>query len=518
MRQFAALLFVPAFLAAQEPVDLAVVNRIKAEAFQNSQVMDTAFYLTDVYGPRLTGSPGLKKAGDWAVARMNQWGLSNPHTEAWGPFGRGWQNVRFSAHLRTPEYAPLIGFARPWSPGTKGLVSGEPILAPIHTEADFAKWKGKLRGKMVMTGEYRALLPQVASTYKRLDAADLERIAAVDPSVPRPPIDMGPRRRLRNAINRFLADEGVLLTIVPSSKRDTANAAELNPLTEGGTVFGNQSGSADPKDPPSPPSASLSTEHYDRIARLLEHKIPVTVEFDIENQFFDSPTDSFNVIAEIPGTTKPDEIVMVGGHIDSWSFATGATDNGAGTAVAMEVVRILKALNLKMDRTVRVGLWSGEEQGLLGSRGYVAQHFGDTQTMTVKPEQAKVSGYFNLDGGTGKIRGVYLQNNDMMRPVFEAWLAPFKDMGVTTVTSRDTGSTDHVSFDAIGIPGFEFIQDPVEYGYRTHHSNMDTYDRLQAADLMQASAVMATVVYQAATRPGMLPRKPLPRPRPVRPN
>jgi hypothetical protein len=321
---------------------------------------------------------------------------------------------------------------------------------------------------------------------------------------------------LRNAINQFLLDEGVALTIVPSFMRDNNTREDLNQLVDGGTIFGTQAGSPDPKDPVPPPSAALATEHYNRLARLLEHKVPVTVEFDIENQFIDSPQDSFTVLGEIPGTSKKDEVVMLGGHLDSWSFGTGATDNAAGSAVALEALRILKALDLKMDRTVRIGLWTGEEQGILGSRAYVTKHFADRATMNLKPEHAKISGYFNYDNGTGKIRGVYLQGNDMMRPIFEAWLAPFRDLGVTTISIRDTGGTDHLSFDAVGIPGFQFIQDPVEYETRTHHSNMDVYDRLQAADLMESAAVMASVVYHAATRPEMLPRKPLPKPQPER--
>jgi len=517
MRRLAVFFILALFLPAEEKVDLAVVNRIRAEAFQNSKVMDTAFYLTDVYGPRMTGSPGLQQAAEWAVRRMKEWGVADPHLEAWGPFGRGWTNDRFSAHLKAPEYAPLIGFARPWSPGTKGVVSGEPVLAPMRTEEDAAKWKGKLKGRIVMLWEPRPLPPQAASPLRRFDDAALAKLEeAADPSAGRPPYDAAARRRLRNFINQFLLDEGVVLTIVPSFLRDNSSREDLNQMADGGTVFGTQAGSPDPKDPVPPPAAAIATEHYNRLARLLEHKVPVTVEFDIQSRFIDSPQDSFTVVGEIPGTGKKDEVVMLGGHLDSWSFGTGATDNAAGAAVTLEALRILKALDLKMDRTVRIGLWTGEEQGILGSRAYVTKHFADRATMERKPEHAKISGYFNYDNGTGKIRGVYLQGNDMMRPVFAAWLAPFRDLGVTTISIRDTGGTDHLSFDAVGVPGFQFIQDPVEYETRTHHSNMDVYDRLQAADLMESAAVIASVVYDAATRPEMLPRKPLPKPQPER--
>jgi hypothetical protein len=449
---------------------------------------------------------------------MKEWGISEPHLEKWGPFGRGWTNVRFQAHLKAPEYASLIGFARPWSPGTKGVVSGEPILAPIRTEADFAKYKGKLKGKIVMIGDPRPLGPQTAAPFHRLNQEELAKLAlAPDPAGPRPPFDANARRRLRNTINKFLLDEGVVMTVVPSFKRDTNTPQELGVLADGGTVFGTQAGSPNLDDPLPPPSVGLASEHYNRLARLLEHKVPVTVEFDVENQIIEEKQDSFTVVAEIPGTTKRDEIVMLGAHIDSWTFGTGATDNAAGTAVMMEAMRILKALDLKMDRTVRVALWTGEEQGLLGSRAWVKDNVADPETMALKPAHKKISGYFNYDNGTGKIRGVYLQNNDMMRPVFEAWLEPFRDLGVTTIASRDTSGTDHLAFDAVGVPAFQFIQDPVEYESRSHHSNMDTYDRLQAPDLMQASAVIAAVAYHAATRPEMLPRKPLPKPRPAQP-
>jgi hypothetical protein len=497
-----------AFLAfAQEKVDLFVVNKIKAEALRNSQVMDTAFYLTDVYGPRLTGSPGLKAAGDWTVSRMKEWGLAEPHMEKWGPFGRGWANVRFSAHLKTPQYAPIIGFARPWSPSTSGAVSGEPVLAVLRTEADFAAFKGKLKGKIVLIEEPRTLAPVTGPLSHRYSDAELASMAqAPEGGEPRAPYDREGRRRFRTALNSFLTEEGAALVLVPSSSMSTMRPDASAPI-EGGTIFAIQAGSQDPKEPLPPPSAAIATEHYDRIARLLQHKQPVIIEFEVENKFFDDPQDSFSVVAEITGGAKRDEIVMLGGHIDSWSFSTGATDNASGVAVTMEAMRILKVLNLKMDRTVRLGLWTGEEQGLLGSRAYVAEHFGTAQAP--KPDQAKVSGYFNYDNGTGRIRGVYLQGNDMMRPVFEAWLAPFRDMGVTTITGRDTSGTDHLSFDGAGIPGFQFIQDPVEYMTRTHHTNMDSYERLQPGDLMQSAAVMAAVVYHAATRPEMLPRKPL---------
>jgi hypothetical protein len=311
------------------------------------------------------------------------------------------------------------------------------------------------------------------------------------------------QQQLRNRINQFLKDEGVAVVVRLGGAQSS-----------GGTVFGQDAGSRDPKDPIPPPSVVLTPEHYNRVLRLLDNKIPVKLEFEIQAKFLDDRTDSVNVIGEIPGGRKRDEIVMIGAHLDSWQGGTGATDNAAGCAVMIEALRILKTLNLPMDRTVRMALWSGEEQGLLGSRAYVTEHFGDHADMKLKPEHAKLAGYFNVDNGSGKIRGVYLQGNDAMRPVFEAWFKPFQDLGAGTISIRNTGGTDHQSFDAVGLPGFQFIQDGLEYNSRTHHSNMDVYDRVQRADMAQMAAIVASFVYNAATRDEMLPRKPLPKPQP----
>ncbi|MCU1258306.1 MAG: peptidase, partial [Bryobacterales bacterium] len=490
LRLVAALaICLPAQLPGEEKIDLSVVNKIKSEAFgTNSKVMDTAFYLTDVYGPRLTGSPNIKAAGDWAVKTMTGWGISNPKMEAWGPFGRGWSCTRFTAMLKEPEFSPLIGFARPWSAGTNGPVSGEAMMAVLTGPEDFAKFKGKLKGKIVLTAAPHASELMTVALSRRLTDKDLEEAAAApDPSkgnpstlplgflaAPAPARGAGPAdpaarakmRQFRAQLNKFLKEEGVLVALTPGNG------------TDGGDVFGQAAGSQDPKEEIPPASVVITNEHYNRIARLIEKKVPVTLEFDIQAKFTE-PADSFNITGEIPGADANGEVVMLGGHFDSWTGGTGATDNAAGSAVAMEAMRILKALDLKMARTVRIGLWSGEEQGLLGSRAYVKEHFADPADMKLKPEHAKLSGYFNLDNGGGRIRGVYVQDNDMMMPIFQAWLAPFRDLGATTLTIRNTGSTDHVAYDAVGLPGFQFIQDPLEYSTRTHHSNMDLYDRLQ---------------------------------------
>ena len=517
MKKILFVLFLPV-LWGQEKVDLSVVNRIKAEAFQNSKVMEHAFYLTDVYGPRLTGSAGEKAAGEWVVGRMKEWGLAEPRLEKWGPYGRGWENLRFAAHMKEPQYQPLIGVPRPLAPGTGGAVTAEAVFAPLYLEADFEKFKGKLKGKIVLIEEPRAPALSAEPLSRRLTDGDLAALAlAPDPAraaetrapegrtpgiAPGQPYNREVASQFRNKLNQFLKDEGAVLTLVSSYRAD------------GGTVFANPAGSRDVKDLLPPPAAALTAEHYNRIVRLLKKNVPVKLEFDIDNRIVeDAPV--FNVIADLPGAGKRDEVVMIGGHIDSWTFGTGAADNAAGCAIMMEAMRILKALDLKMARTVRIGLWSAEEQGLLGSAAYVRENFADRKTMALKPAHARLSGYFNFDNGTGKMRGVYLQGNDMMRPVFEAWLGPFRDLGATTVTIRNTTGTDHLSFDAVGLPGFQFIQDPVEYMSRTHHSNMDVYDRLQEGDLKQASAIVASIVYHAATREELLPRKLLPKPQPA---
>jgi Zn-dependent M28 family amino/carboxypeptidase len=262
----------------------------------------------------------------------------------------------------------------------------------------------------------------------------------------------------------------------------------------------------------------VASEHYNRIVRLLEKKIPVSIELNIQNRFFDDSLDSFNIVAELPGTDRADEVVMLGAHFDSWHAGTGATDNAAGVAAMMEAVRILRASDVRLRRTVRLALWTGEEQGLLGSREYVKQQFGDRDTMQLKPAHARLSAYFNMDNGTGAIRGVYMQGNEAVRPVFMAWMEPLRNLGMTTLTIRNTGGTDHLAFDEVGLPGFQFIQDPVEYSTHSHHTNMDVYDRAQAEDLMKNSVIIASFVYHAANRDGLVPRKALPRPRNQPPN
>jgi len=505
-------------LIAEEAVDLDAVHKIRQEALQNSQVMEHLFYLTDVSGSRLTNSPGFFTAADWVVKRLGEWGIS-AHQEKWGPFGRGWTYTRFSAQMLEPTPVPLIGAPLAYTPGTNGPVSGDAMIVAIASEADFAKYKGMLKGKMVLLGPGRELQMSLQPLAQRRTDTDLVTLAqapdvqgrgqappgaaAIAGGRQGGPGGGGAGQAFQRALNKFLSEEGVAVAVRVGAGR-----------SEGGTVFAQGGGSRDPKDPVPPPMVTLTPEHYNRIARLLDHKIPVKLEFNVEARFVDDRMDSVNVIGEIPGGRKRDEVVMIGAHLDSWHSGTGATDNAAGSAVMIEVMRILKTLNLRLDRTVRLALWSGEEQGILGSRAYVAEHFAAREDMKLKPDHAKFAGYFNVDNGSGKIRGIYLQGNDAMRPLFQAWLKPFEDLGASTISIRNTGGTDHLSFDAVGLPGFQFIQDQLEYDSRTHHSNMDVYDRVQRADMMQMAAIVTSFVYNTANRETLLPRKPLPKAQP----
>jgi hypothetical protein len=541
MRIYLPVLVLAVAACGQDKADLGVVHQIRTEAFDNSKVMDTLWRLSDVYGPRLTASPEVREAAEWAVKTLEGYGLANVHEENW-KFGRSWDAREYWVEMNAPRYAQLETVPLAWSKSTNGPVSGDVIYAPLggprrvldlkkyqaQIEAWEKQYKGTLRGKIVLLTHEQKIAPLDKPEFVRYTDAELADMArapephakiAVDLEHIDVPDDMAEAREylmslppnvvdqffdardaVRAKLNRFLLDEGAL-AVITSDQRAHA-----------GLLAAEQGGSYDPKFPMAPPTFVLTGEQYNRLVRLAEKNIPEKITVDLKADSSDTAVDSFNIIGEIPGGAKKDEIVMIGGHFDSWHSATGATDNGAGSAVMMEVMRVLKALNLKMDRTVRIGLWTGEEEGLLGSKAYVKAHFGDPETMKVTDEHAKLSGYFNLDNGTGKIRGVYLQGNDAMRPLFEQWLAPFRDLGVSTITIRNTGGTDHLSFDAVGLPGFQFIQDPLDYMAITHHTSMDTYDHAQAADLMQAVAVIASVVYDAANRPDMLPRKPLPKP------
>jgi carboxypeptidase Q len=511
-----------------EKVDLETITRIRYEGFRNSKVMDYATGLMDSIGERLTGSPNMKRANEWTRDQLTAMGLSNAHLEPWGPFGRGWANQYVNVRMTAPDIAPLLVYAKAWTPGTNGVVTGKCIRVNIEKKEDFDKYKGKLAGMILIFGPDAEVKPIIEAPYKRYTDDELAKTAEYQIPGERPPFrfaDFVKRQQFVKELNQFLADEKVLAVIDHS--RGTAG---------GGTVFVQSGGSYKTGETTTIPQLTMASEHWSRIARLLDQKKEVTLELNVVNTFYDDDPMQYDTIAELPGTDKKDELVMLGAHLDSWHAGTGATDNGAGTIVMMEAMRILKTLDIKPRRTIRIGLWSGEEEGLLGSQGYVQQHFGSRPPMddpamkgmptlmrreagpvTVKPEQAKVSGYFNVDNGTGKIRGIYLQENEAVLPIFEAWMRPFKDLDMTTITMRNTGGTDHQSFDAVGIPGFQFIQDPVEYESRTHHSNMDVYDRLQPEDLKQMAVIVASFVYNTAMRDQMLPRKPIEPPLPREP-
>ena len=502
----------------QDRADLDAVYRIKDEAFQRSKVMEITSYLTDVHGPRLTNSPNIKAAAKWAASQMKAWGLTNIEEEKWGPFGRGWSNEKVYIHAVAPQKFPIIGVPRAWTPGTNGLVRGDATMAVIATEKDVEQFRGKLQGKFVLIS---AAVPTPLSTTPlstRYDDAGLEQLAQQPPPNPGRRGGGPPAQNAQNLARlrtELLTNEGIAASLEPSRGVGGGTIVVQGPPGMAGR--GNPIAGRDPKGPRGYPQMMLAAEHYNRLVRLLELKQPVTLEMDVENRYYDDNLDAFNLIGEIRGTDLSNEVVMLGAHFDSWHAGTGATDNAAGSAVMLEAMRILKATGLKMRRTVRVALWTGEEQNLLGSRAYVREHFADRQTMDVKPEHGRLSAYFNLDNGTGAIRGIYLQRNEAIRPIFEAWMDPFRNIGMTTLTIRNTGATDHVSFDEVGLPAFQFVQDQLEYNTRTHHTNMDTYDRIQASEMMQNAAIVASFAYHAANRTERLPRKPMPKPAPPQP-
>jgi carboxypeptidase Q len=495
-------------LYAQNSPDPAIVQKIRDEGLKNSKVMDIAFHLTDISGPRLSGSPGLKRAQDLAVSQLKQWGMVNATREVWGKFGKGWEVQKNYAAITVPYYHAIIAIPKAWTPGTPGQIKGDVMYVKIDTTADFEKYKGKLKGKIIIFDAR----PPVEINFTRPDASRYTDSALNAMAQPQP--DGGRRgpgafpgrsnfanlRALRLAMAKFEAEEGVALVLSQARGTD-------------GTVFTTNGASYADTAHTVCPELETSSEDYQRILRLVKANVKVGMEADIKTEFFTKDLNGYNVVGEIAGTDPQlkDQVVMLGGHLDSWHGATGGTDNGAGAAVMMEAMRILKAIGFKPKRTIRIGLWSGEEQGEFGSKNYVINHFGDAVTMVLKPQHAKLSAYYNLDNGTGKIRGIYAQGNTAIAPIFQAWLAPFKDLGASTVTIRNTGSTDHIPFDAVGLPGFEFIQDSMDYGSRTHHSNQDTYDKISEEDLKQAATIVASFVYNTSERAEMMPRKELPK-------
>ena len=509
------VLSLTASLRAQnpEPVNEVLVESIRKHGLEESQVMRTAQLMMDVYGPRLTGSPMLEKATTWAISQLEEWGLEEVHTEEWGPFGRSWELEHFEMHAHTPSYWPVIGVPKAWSPPVQAE-QADVLYLEANTKEELDAYKGKLKGKIILIDTLRSVEEWFDAPARRYESDALLDMANADMPTPRP-------RRNFNTVGGFSFNKylwEVLAEESPIAVLDRSYKGDLGTVFVSGARTG-EWGSYREEGKKVVPQITLSVEHYNRIFRMLQQGMPVKLSLDLKARYY-NPDEGMerNIIAEIPGTDLKEEVVMFGAHFDSWHAATGATDNGAGSSVMMEVARILKAViketGIQPRRTLRLALWTGEEQGLHGSRGYVGQHFaefpeGTFNPQSIKSAQQQVSAYYNLDNGTGKIRGVYLQGNQAVGPIFRAWLEPFKDLEAGTLTLSNTGGTDHLAFDAVGIPGFQFIQDPMAYFTRTHHSNMDNFDHLVGEDLKQAATIIASFVMHTAMREELLPRKPL---------
>lgn len=511
MRRFLTILITicmaaPAFAQKDVP-DAAMVQKIREEGLNNSQVMDIVFYLTEVSGSRLNNSPGYKRAANWAKNKLSEWGLANSKLEPWGDWGKGWDLEKSYVAMTAPYYKPIIAFPKTWTTGTNGPKNAEIIIVSAKDSVELATYKGKLKGKVILLPRTDTLIPSYTADAARRTDESLQRMSEFTPSAPAG----GGQRRGGQGGGRGPNQQQVSIAQLRDMAKAEGAVAILSTSPRGrdGTLFVQGGGAYQPGSPENFLDVMVAYEDYMMLQRLAQHNIPVKLEVDVKTKFFNDDMKGYNVVAEIKGTDPKlkEELVMVGGHLDSWHGSVGATDNAAGCAVMMEAVRILKKLGVTPRRTIRIALWGGEEQGLHGSRNYVRNHFTDTATRRYNAAGDKLSVYFNLDNGTGKVRGVYTQGNEGVKNIFAAWLEPFKDLGAGTVTLQNTGGTDHLSFDGVGLPGFQFIQDVIEYDTRTHHTNMDSYDHLQAADLKQAATVIASFIYNAAQRDEKLPRK-----------
>jgi len=530
-RTFAAvfcpiLLLASGIAVAQERIDPDAASRIRDAALNHSQIMNMVGYLTDIAGPRLTGSPNLKLAEEYARDKLREWGLVNAHLEAWGPFGRGWSLEGVAANMLSPGFSPLIAYPKAWSPGTNGKVRGEVVFLDAKSATDLDKYKGKLKGKIVLFSPVRRVDPLFDPPAQRQTDEQLQRLANAQPSGESRPFQFTPEQRAAEELNyrkwQLLQSENAAVVLEPSYRdAGTVYVTSATVPYPPEVPYEKRAHAWDLSPPVVTPQANVAAEQYNRIVRLVMRGIPVQLEVNIAVRFSEDDPMSYNVIAEIPGTDLKNEVVMVGGSIDSWHTGTGATDNATGAATALEVIRILQSLDLKPRRTIRIGLWSAEEQGSLGSRAYVAARFGRKQNaadsplgrdrIQLKPEHEKFDAYFNFDYGTGRIRGLYLQGNEAARPIFRDMLEPCKDLGASTLSVANIGATDHIPFDEMGLPAFQWIRDYMEGdNTRAPHTNMDTYDHVLEDDLKQSVAVAATVVYQLAVREERVPRKPLP--------
>ena len=524
-----------AALNGQEKVDTTAIAKIKDEGMNHSQVMDILSYISDVYGPRLTGSPGFKKAANWATQKLTDLGLAGAWLEGFDPIGKGWELKRYSAVVSDKQEFPLISYPKAWSPGTKGTVSAEIIYLDAKTDSELDSYKGKLKGKFVMISDPREIKAHFDPEATR--DADSTLLKMANAGISQRGGGGGGRGQFRMTPEQ---KQAALVNYHKVMMAQNEHAAAILDVArgDGGTIFVQQASVPShpdtpftkrvpvysPKAPEVLPQIAVGAEHYNRLVRMIKRGEHPRLEMNLEVEMT-KPDSLYDILAELPGTDLKDEVVMIGAHYDSWHAGTGATDNGTGSAVCMEAMRILKSLGTAPRRTIRIGLWGGEEQGLLGSAAYVKRHFGErgettpgSQTppsITLKPDAEKFDVYFNNDNGSGKVRGVYMQGNEGVRPIFRDWLVPFRDLGASTLTLNNTGGTDHLSYDNIGLPGFQFIQDELEYSSRTHHSNMDVYDRAQEEDLKQASVIMAAFAYNAAMRDEKIPHKPTPVPAPA---
>lgn len=531
---FAALLTPVVSLGQKAEFAPDAVAKIRDEGMNRSQAMATIRYLTDVIGPRLTNSPGQKRANQWTKQQLEKWGLTNAIVDPWGEFGRGWELKRFSAMVTAGEQTTAFrAYPKAWSPSTNGPVTADVVYFDAASDADLERFKGKLKGAIVLLAPDRPVSDIFKPTATRQTDDELAKLESAKPAGPQPPAPAPTEQQKAAQLfnynkTKMLFDEGAAVVIDSGFGVDGGTirvmGANLPPAAPG-TPPNFALRAASKNAPATIPQIVAEVEQYNRLVRLIKQGVPVKMTVDLQAQFNDNDLQGYNTIAEIPGTDPAlkDEVVMVGAHLDSWHAGTGATDNGAGSTVAMEAVRILQAAGLKPRRTIRIGLWTGEEQGLLGSRGYVAKNLGtigdgsdadafkvlggQQLPITKKPAHDKFAAYYNLDNGTGQIRGIYLQGNEQLRAIFKDWLTPFKDWGATTVTINNTGGTDHLGFDALGLPGFQFIQDPIEYFTRSWHTTQDVSDRILEEDLKRSAVIMATFAYNTAMMNERLPRK-----------
>ena len=514
-------------LTQTDKPDASMMQKIRKEGLENSKVMEIAFNLTDKSGNRLTASPGFMRAANYAKETLAGWGILNAMIDPWGEFGKGWELEKSYVALTAPYFKSLSAYPKAWTSGTKGLKSAEVIVVNAKDSVGLEAFRGQLKGKVIVLDLLVTYKPSFKADAIRYTDSALTQMANAKPQAPRAAINPNDTAALRRQREQFAARGGGgqrgaqsvlnLLKEMAKSEGAVALLSSGSVRSHDGTIFAQGGGAYKGNDPENFLDIALGIEDFNTILRLAKAGVPVKMDVDVKTKFQTKDLQGYNVIAEIPGTDPAlkEEVVMLGAHLDSWQTATGATDNASGSSVMMEVMRILKTLGIQPKRTIRIGLWSGEEQGLLGSRGYVKKTFGDPATMQLTPAHEKFSSYFNIDNGTGKVRGIYLQGNEACKDIFTQWLAPFNDLGATTVTISNTGGTDHQSFDAVGLPGFQFIQDPIEYDIRNHHSNMDVYDHLIEDDLKQIATVVAAFVYNAAQRDAKLPRKEMPKPRPA---